>query len=150
MIERVAGHDALYGSSSVHRIVIGTEFYFLTLPPPQHSNGSLQIPSMNKCANLGAIQNSFSYSKTSFLQGLFSDRTLTRSALGPSAHGVDSEWSAVCISTVCVVCGGRPETEDREGGGPRCAGGWRVIVVAGRKRALQFATYNEQLSGALA
>jgi hypothetical protein len=102
----VAGHDALYSSSSAHRIVIGTEFYFMTLPPPQHSNRSLQIPSMNKCANLGAIQNSFSYSKTSFLQGLFSDRTLTRSALGPSAHGVDSEWSAVCVCGLCYMrCG---------------------------------------------
>ena len=29
VIERVAGHDALYGSSSVHRIVIGTEIFFL-------------------------------------------------------------------------------------------------------------------------
>jgi hypothetical protein len=29
VIERVAGHDALYGSSSAHRIVIGTEIYFL-------------------------------------------------------------------------------------------------------------------------
>ena len=44
-------------------------------PPSRHSDRFIQIPSMNKCANLGAIQNSFSYSKTSFLQGLFSDRT---------------------------------------------------------------------------
>ena len=29
----------------------------------------------------------------------------TRSALGPSAHGVDSEWSAVCVCVVCVICG---------------------------------------------
>ena len=75
MIERVAGHDALYGSSSAHRVVIGTKKKIWTLPPTRHSDRFLQIPSMNKCANLGVIQNSFSYSKTSFLRGLFSDRT---------------------------------------------------------------------------
>ena len=75
MIERVAGHDALRGSSSARKIVIGTEFFFLLVPPSRHSDKFILIPSVNKCANLGAIQNSFSYSKTSFLQGLFSDRT---------------------------------------------------------------------------
>ena len=106
MIERVAGHDALYSSSSARKIVIGTEFFFLLVPPSRHSDKFILIPSVNKCANLGVIKDSFSYSKTSFLQGLFSDRTLTRSALGPSAHGVDSEWSAVCVCGLCYMrCG---------------------------------------------
>ena len=75
MIERVAGYDALYVSSSARKIVIGAEFFFWPVPPSRHSDKFILIPSMNKCANLGVIKHSFSYSKTSFLRGLFLDPT---------------------------------------------------------------------------